>query len=85
MENKNKRWTPQEIRILRTRYKYGMSDEDIAAELKRPTNAITQRRHALGLMRTPQRSRRVELSKQSTPKPRKTIRILWGALEIEKY
>ena len=92
MKNNGKTWTVKEIQTMKTRHADGVSDRMIAEELQRSEDAVKQRRCALGLKKNkPKRRGPKPLPKKDAKytryeaQPRKTVRYLWGALEVTKF
>lgn len=92
MKNNGKTWTVKEVQTIKTRHAEGLSDQTIAYELQRSEEAVKQRRCALGLKKNkPKRRGPKPMPKQDAKytryeaQPRKTVRYLWGALEVTKF
>lgn len=92
MKNNGKTWTGKEVQTIKKRHAEGLSDRTIAYELHRSEDAVKQRRCSLGLKKNkPKRRGPKPLPKQDAKftsykaQPRKTVRYLWGALEVTKF
>ena len=77
---------------MKTRHADGLSDHLIAEELGRSPEAVKSRRCALGLKKNNPKKRGPKQTPQQDAKytryeaqPRKTVRYLWGALEVTKF
>lgn len=92
MKNSNQLWTVKDMQTIKTRHADGLSDSVIAEELGRSVESVKIRRCALGLKKNnPKKRGRKPSPKQDAKytsykaQPRKTVRYLWGALEVTKF
>tara|TARA_R100001510_G_scaffold14438_1_gene11666 strand:+ start:318 stop:596 length:279 start_codon:yes stop_codon:yes gene_type:complete len=92
MKNANQTWTKKDMQTIKTRHNDGLSDQLIAEELGRSVEAIKSRRCAMGLKKNDAKKRGPKPTPKEDAKftsyqaqPRKTVRYLWGALEVTKF
>jgi hypothetical protein len=92
MKNANRPWTTKDIKTIQIRNADGLTDDLIAQELGRSVEAVKSRRCALGLKKNDAKKRGPKPTPKKDAKytsykaqPRKTVRYLWGALEVTKF